>query len=82
MPTIVGILIFVSRINNISKCIKPGKSFTFSLSKEKSLLFSYFSFYEPEKFHASLSLIMKSLITSGTDYQNIQTYAKKKYSDI
>ena len=36
MPTVVGILTFISRINTPSKCIK----------EEKIFVFHYFSFYE------------------------------------
>ena len=45
MPTIVGILIFISMINTTSKSLKAGKVF----------IFQSFSFYERLKFYAQLS---------------------------
>ena len=44
MPTIVGILTFISRINILSEYFKQEK-----------LSFRYFSFYELLKIHAQLS---------------------------
>ena len=44
MPTIVGILIFISKINTTSESIKA--------KFERSLFFIIFSFYEQLKFHA------------------------------
>ena len=44
MPTIVGILTFISRINTASKNFKARKIFNFQ----------HFSFYEQLKFHAHL----------------------------
>ena len=44
MPTIVGILTFISRINILSEYFKQEK-----------LSFRYFSFYEQLKIHAQLS---------------------------
>ena len=45
MPTIVGILTFMSRINATSKGLRARKVF----------IFQHFSFYEHLKFHAQLS---------------------------
>ena len=46
MPTIVGILTFISRINTTSECFKQRK---------KMLFFNYFYFFEQLKFCAHLS---------------------------
>ena len=45
MPTAVGILTFISRINTTSE----------SLKERKILIFLHLSFYEHLKFHAHLS---------------------------
>ena len=45
MPTIVGILTFISMINNPSESLKARKIF----------IFQHFSFYEQLKFRAQLS---------------------------
>ena len=45
MPTIVGILTFISRINTVSESFKARTIF----------IFSHFAFYEQLKFHAQLS---------------------------
>ena len=45
IPTIVGILTFISRINTPSECIRPGNIF----------IFQYFSFDGQLKSHAHLS---------------------------
>ena len=45
MPTIVGILTFISRINDLLGLSKP----------ENSIDFGYFNIYEYFKFHAQLS---------------------------
>ena len=45
MPTIVGILSFISMINTPSESLKGRKVF----------IFQHFSFYEQLKFHAKLS---------------------------
>ena len=45
MPTIVGILTFISIINTTSEILQPRNSF----------ICQYFSFYEQLKFHAQLS---------------------------
>ena len=47
MPTIVGILTFISRINTTSESLKARKVF----------VFRHFKFYEQLKFHAQLSMI-------------------------
>ena len=44
MPTIVGILMFISRINTPSGSSK----------QEKFIIFPYFTFYEQFRFHAQL----------------------------
>ena len=45
MPTIVGILTFISMINTTSETLKARKVF----------IFQHISFYEPVKFHVQLS---------------------------
>ena len=45
MPTIVGILTFISRINTTCECFKHVKIVNFQ----------YLTFYEQLKFHAQLS---------------------------
>ena len=45
MPTIVGILTFISMINTVNESLKARKVITFQL----------FSFYAQLKFHAQLS---------------------------
>ena len=45
MPTIVGILTFISRINTLSERLKARNIY----------IFQNFSFYEQLKFHAQLS---------------------------
>ena len=45
MPTIVGILTFISRINTASESFKARKIF----------IFQHFTFYEQLKFHVQLS---------------------------
>ena len=45
MPTIVGILTFISRINTTSERFRA----------RKILFFHHFSFYEQSKFHAQFS---------------------------
>ena len=59
MPTIVGILIFISRINTTSEVSKTRKIY----------IFQHFSIYEELKFNAQLSCVEyeKSLITSGPE---------------
>ena len=49
MPTTVGILTFISRINTASESFKARKSF----------IFYNFTLYEPLKFHAQLSSVQK-----------------------
>ena len=49
MPTIVGILIFISMINTASESLKARKLF----------ILQHHSFYEQLKFHAQLELSMK-----------------------
>ena len=56
VPTIVGILTFMGRINTTSERLKARNIF----------ICQYFSFYEQLKFHAQLS--MKSFITSGPGF--------------
>ena len=46
MPTVIGILTFMTRINNTSGTLK----------QEFSLIFKHFSFYEQLKIHAQLSM--------------------------
>ena len=58
MPTIVGILTFISRIN-------------YRLSWSKPEISIYF-IYEQLKFHAQLSVLEKSFITLGPGVLNIQ----------
>ena len=53
MPTIVGILIFISMINKTSENLKARKDF-----------FSAIYFYELLKLHAQLSLNEKSFISN------------------
>ena len=55
MPTIVGILTFISMINTTSERLKARNFFTFQ----------YFSFYEQLKIWCSVELRMKKVITSG-----------------
>ena len=55
MPTIVGILTFVSMIYTTSE----------SLKARKICILRHFSFYEQLKFRAQLLSIKKSLITLG-----------------
>ena len=57
MPTIVGILTFISMINTTSERLK-ARNF---------LIYWYFSLYEQLKFRAQLSLVEheKGFITSG-----------------
>ena len=45
MPTIVGILTLISRLNTVSESFKA----------KQILIFPHFSFYEQLKFHAQLS---------------------------
>ena len=45
MPTSVGILTFISRINTLFECFEAGQI----------LIFQHFSFYEQIKFHAQFS---------------------------
>ena len=52
MPTIVGILTFISRINDWFLWFKP----------EISIDFGYFSIYEQLKFHARLSWERKKVL--------------------
>ena len=54
MPTIVGILTFISRINTSenSKTRKKNQHFSFY---EKLKFYAQFSFYEELKFHAQFS---------------------------
>ena len=59
MPTIVGILTFISMINTPSKSLKIRNIFIF---------FQYFSFYEQLKFHAQLSCAWKSFVTLGSGF--------------
>ena len=46
MPKIVGIITFIGMLNTTSESLKARKIF----------IFEHFSFYEPLKFHAQLSL--------------------------
>ena len=55
MPTIVGILTFISMINKTSESSKERQIF----------IFQHFSFYEQLKFHAQLSWAWKKFKTSG-----------------
>ena len=55
MPTIVGILTFISMINTTSERFKAWNFF----------ICRYFTFYEQLKFHAQLSWAWKKLLTSG-----------------
>ena len=55
MPTIVGILTFISRINDWLLWLKP----------EISIDFGYFSIYEQLKFHAQLSWERKKFYNLG-----------------
>ena len=57
MPTIVGILTFISMINTTSESLEVIKLF----------IFQDFSSCEQLKFHAELSLARKFVITSGPD---------------
>ena len=57
MPTIVGILTFISLINITNESLKARKAF----------VFQHFSFYEQLKFHAPLIEHEKSFLTSGSD---------------
>ena len=59
MPTVVGILTFISRVNILS------------VSFNASLYFQYFSFYEQLKFRAQSCLLLKSLITLLTDIHSL-----------
>ena len=52
MPTIVGILTFVSMINTTSDRLKARNIF----------ICRYFSFHEQLKFHAKLELSMKNVL--------------------
>ena len=58
MPTIVGILTFISRINDWLLWFKP----------EISIDFGYFSIYEQLKFHAQLSWEQKKIYNLGIWY--------------
>ena len=60
MPTIVGILTFISMINTTSEILKARNFF----------ICRYCSFYEELKFRAQLSLTWKKFITSGLDINN------------
>ena len=51
MPSIDGILTFISRINTTSESFKTKKNHKFSI---KIIIFQHFSIYEV-KFHAQLS---------------------------
>ena len=55
MPTIVGILTFISMINTTSESLKASKVF----------IFSHFIFYEQLKFHAQLSWARKKFYNLG-----------------
>ena len=55
MPTIVGILTFISMINTTSESLKPRKVFNFQ----------HFSFYEKLKFHSQLSGAWKMFCNLG-----------------
>ena len=55
MPTIVGILTFISRINIPSECFK----------QDKLVILQYFTFNELSKFHAQLSLALKKFYNLG-----------------
>ena len=66
MPTNVGILTLISRMNTTSENFKARKFFDFQ----------HFSFYEQLKFHSQLSLIDASMIT---DIQNkFQVWTKSE----
>ena len=54
MPTIVGILTVISKINAISECLKGRKKY-----------FQYFSFYELLNFYAELGWAWKKLYNLG-----------------
>ena len=60
MPTIVGILTFISMINTISERLKARNIF----------IFQDFSFYELLKIYAELSEHEKSFTTYGPDHTN------------
>ena len=60
MPTIVGILTFISRINTTSERLKARNFF----------ILRYFSFYEQLKFCGKWSLAWKKCITSGPEQSN------------
>ena len=73
MPTIVGILTFISMINTPSERLKEINVF---------IICQYFSFYEQLKFRAQLSckMIKKSFITSGPvlDKAGLKTVSSAK----
>ena len=61
MPTIVGILTFISRINTASE--------SFNLkARKKIFIFHYFTFYEQLKLHAQLSWAWKTFYDLGPDF--------------
>ena len=62
MPTIVGILTFISRINTSSESLKARNTY----------IFQRFSFYEQLKFYAQSSEHKKDFITSGPDLSPIR----------
>ena len=55
MPTIVGIITFISRMNKMSESFKARNTF----------IFQHFSFYKQFNFMLSLVEHEKSFITSG-----------------
>ena len=61
MPTIIGILKFISMIIKIPKSLKARKVF----------IFQHFSFYKQLQFHAQLSF--KSFITLGPVFSRSET---------
>ena len=72
MPTIVGILTFISRKNSFLGLPEP----------EKSCLSWYFYAYEHLKFHAQLNWAWIVFITSGPVFLNIQAYDFCKFHTV
>ena len=66
MPTIVGILTFISMINKTSQSLKARKVF----------IFLHFGFYQQLKFHSQLSWAQKSFITlrPGSEHKIFQIF--------
>ena len=61
MPTIFGILIFMSMVNTTSEHLKASERF----------IFKHYRFYEHLKFHAQLSSARKMLYDLGTRFQTL-----------